>query len=467
MVAELINEAFEEIIMRINQQHKNIQIITNKDNNSNIFVKHLLNKSCDIYLQMQIEKFDLEKKINLINKLDIFFQINNFELLIDPKQTLQNTQVTDLQQSPSVEKKAGITFKELYEIFLQEKKLDSPNIAQSTYRDYEAAYNDFIFVLPDAGKRDIAEFRLEDFRTFVDALHSHLPVNRTKLKAFKNLNYKQLKKIQLTDTQKLAPNTKQKKILAIKQIFDIAIDGKYRYLEENLAESFVLKGKAKTEAKTQREPLSDENLKKLFNSPIFTSKKELTLETAPEKYWIPLIALYTGMRQNEICQLHIEDIKSEIIDTGEEIYYFDVNDHGDKSLKNENAPRLVPIHLKLIELGFITYIEALKNKGAIRVFPNLRLHPTQKKYNTDYGKNFMTYFRRYVTKEENQVFHSLRHNASSQMLRNAVHQKLPKDLINRILGHEPDKDTTTQQYFSGYSVKELFEGVKGLEFGIF
>ncbi|WP_151900083.1 hypothetical protein [Sulfurimonas hydrogeniphila] len=73
--------------------------------------------------------------------------------------------------------------------------------------------------------------------------------------------------------------------------------------------------------------------------------------------------------------------------------------------------------------------------------------------------------RRYVTKEENQVFYSLRHNPSSQMLRNAVHQKLPKDLINRILGHEPDKDTTTQQYFSGYSVKELFKGIKWLEFG--
>ncbi|WP_345992382.1 site-specific integrase [Sulfurimonas sp. HSL-1716] len=253
-------------------------------------------------------------------------------------------------------------------------------------------------------------------------------------------------------------------MLSIKQIFDIASDARYSYITENIVEPFLMK-KPKNSKKIQKErkPLSEENLKKLFTSKLYTDKLKHTLTFAPEKYWIPIIAGYSGMRQNEICQLYVEDLKSITTDMGEIIWYFDLNEEKDKHLKNENAFRLVPLHPKLIELGFIEYYNSIKNKQP-RLWKNLRLHPKEERYNTDYGKNFMKYFRKHVTEEEDQVFHSLRHNVGDQLMKNAVHYKLPKDLMNRIMGHEPDKDMTSVVYSQGYGVEELYEGIKTLDF---
>ena len=50
--------------------------------------------------------------------------------------------------------------------------------------------------------------------------------------------------------------------------------------------------------------------------------------TEPEKFWIPLIAMYSGLRLDEICQLHKADIQ--LI---EGVHCFNVNSQGDKRLK--------------------------------------------------------------------------------------------------------------------------------------
>jgi hypothetical protein len=91
-------------------------------------------------------------------------------------------------------------------------------------------------VIDDAAERDIASFTKEDFRVFVDALHHHIPSSRTKKPQFKELPYSKLKEIELHESEKMASNTKKKKISTIKQMFDIAIDPKYDYLSTNSAQ---------------------------------------------------------------------------------------------------------------------------------------------------------------------------------------------------------------------------------------
>ena len=135
--------------------------------------------------------------------------------------------------------------------------------------------------------------------------------------------FSKLKEIELHESEKMASNTKKKKISTIKQMFDIAIDPKYDYLSTNSAQPFLIKETRGRRSTAQvRKPLSEENLQKFFSSKFYTSKLKDTQTHHPEKYWIPIIALYAGMRQNEICQLHIEDIKQENTDNGETIWYF-------------------------------------------------------------------------------------------------------------------------------------------------
>ena len=406
----------------------------------------------DISTYEQIKKLYLHKKLNMLENI-----IHN----IEPKNDFTRNSL-----SPALEKKANISFQKLYELFMKEKKQESDeDIAESTWRDYQSSYNDFIYVVEDAQSKDISEFSREDFRVYLEALNNHLPKNRTKLQKFKNLPYSKLKELTLSDEEKIAHNTKKKKMSTIKQIFDIALDDRYGYIQKNYAAAFLIKDTKinKRSDLKKRSSISDDNLKNLFSSKLYINNVEYLKKYKPEQYWIPLIAIYSGMRQNEICQLHIEDIKDEIISTKEKVYYFDINEDKDKHLKNKNAFRKVPIHPKLLDLGFLEYFNSVKDKQE-RLWDNLRFHPTQKRYNIDYGKNFMKYFRRYITQDKKQTFHSMRHNVSTQLLNNAVKYKIPKDLINRILGHEPANDETTQSYFSGYDVEALYEGIRTLDF---
>lgn len=404
----------------------------------------------------QIEKLYLHKKADMLQEV-----IH----MIEPKKDFHDKK--ELSPTPL----ANITFEKLYELFIEHIKEEAPDTAKTTWRDYQTAYNDFIYVTEDAKHRDISTFTRDDFKEFVKALHHHLPKSRTKKAQFKNLPYSKLKKIELKDDEKQAFETKKKKMSTIKQIFDIATDNTNGFLSENLAYYFLIrkaiskKGKIdRANQASTRNPLSEENLAKLFNSKHYTTKQNSILMFQPEKYWIPILALFTGMRQNEICQLKINDVKQKLTDEGNIIFYFDINEEEDKHLKNDNAFRLMPLHPKLIELGFIDYYNSVKDKQD-RLWKNLRFHPTEERYNKDYNRSFMAYFRRYVTTDEKQVFHSFRHNVGDQLLDNAVKYKLPKSLMNQLMGHAPDKDETSNTYSKGYKIESLYEGIKTLELG--
>ena len=45
----------------------------------------------------------------------------------------------------------------------------------------------------------------------------------------------------------------------------------------------------------------------------------------------------------------------------------------DKQVKNKNAVRIVPMYNKLIEIGFIEYVDSVNRKGEERVFFKLSI----------------------------------------------------------------------------------------------
>ena len=106
-------------------------------------------------------------------------------------------------------------------------------------------------------------------------------------------------------------------------------------------------------------------------------------------YWCPLISLYSGMRLEEISQLSVDDVY--FVDG---IWVFDVNANpsrdgrNDKQVKNKNAVRIVPMHNKLIELGFIEYFDSVRRKGEERVFFKLSKTERAPRYGKQVGKNF-------------------------------------------------------------------------------
>lgn len=189
---------------------------------------------------------------------------------------------------------------------------------------------------------------------------------------------------------------------------------------------------------------------------IFTSSEYVQYITAfPHFYWPPLISLFSGMRVEEICQLYVEDIHEE-----DGVMCFDMNKKADKSIKSKASRRLVPIHPELIALGFLTYVETVKGMEQERVFSMLK-----KTKSTRYGETTSRWFTRFREKlcingDEDageKVFHSLRHNFSTQCKYAGVDELMTAETM----GHSTGKKMTYGRYGKSYRPAQVMEQLMG------
>lgn len=136
-------------------------------------------------------------------------------------------------------------------------------------------------------------------------------------------------------------------------------------------EKISYNGKRKSGTQQTQRALTQDELKRLYEG---DEMRALADDPAhAERYWLPHVELFTGARVNEICQLNPQ---TDILQDAENgIWYFWINEktEGDerivKSVKTGEA-RTAPIHQKLIELGFLGYVERTKASGAKLLFPN-------------------------------------------------------------------------------------------------
>jgi len=121
-----------------------------------------------------------------------------------------------------------------------------------------------------------------------------------------------------------------------------------------------------------------EKLNELFASPIWTgttsgpyefSKRDKGIEDgkgASAKaarhiyrdayWWLPVAALWTGARLEELAQLHHEDLKMDRNGTT----FIHIHDGGIRRVKTSNSIRNVPIHSVLVRLGFVDLFDTGK-----------------------------------------------------------------------------------------------------------
>jgi integrase len=174
-------------------------------------------------------------------------------------------------------------------------------------------------------------------------------------------------------------------------------------------------------------PFTIAELQRLFDAlPRDVAPKKHTPETALP--WVAAVALYTGMRLEEIAQLTTADVREEGAN-GATVWVIDVHNGGDNKLKNESAARLIPVHSALARLGFLDYVRAL-NAGPL--FPGLKRRESKGgKVGARVGELFRKTLVRLGLKREGLVFHSFRHTVAGRLDAAGV----PQSDAARILGH--------------------------------
>jgi integrase len=177
---------------------------------------------------------------------------------------------------------------------------------------------------------------------------------------------------------------------------------------------------------------NSEELTKLFNNPLLRNMaaeqrirpKKYTFENAMA--WIPLIALFSGMRSNEICQMRAGDVRRK-----EGIWVFNVSEEAaGQSLKTTAAARVVPVHSELVRCGFLNYLKALQRDG--QLFPALKSGGPDGKFNHYFAKRFTVYRRGCGVTAPRTSFHSFRKNVA-QALKDK--RATPAE-IAELIGHE-------------------------------
>jgi integrase len=191
-----------------------------------------------------------------------------------------------------------------------------------------------------------------------------------------------------------------------------------------------------------RDAFDADDLKALFGS------KEYRQDGFKRGYqfWTPIIALYTGCRIEEICQLHLDDIIQE-----DGLWVLDINDDDEKKLKNLSSKRLVPLHPVLgDELNLPAYAESLRAEGHSRLFPNL------KQQRDGYSQNVSKWFGRYRkscgVNSPKKTFHSFRHTFITAM----KHKVANISILHELHGHAL-KGMTITRYGKKYPPRVLYD----------
>lgn len=275
---------------------------------------------------------------------------------------------------------------------------------------------------------------------FIDDLQK-IPTNRKKIAIYKDKTLKQLIAKNLKPDKCLDISTCNDHIKRFTAFFEWA-----HTQDRNLANPFSKQEIADDSADNEkRDIFTVEDLTTIFSHSIFTDH----IFKKPSEYWVPIIGYYTGLRLEEICQLHLEDIKAEGY-----YYYFDVNGNGNKTLKNRDSDRIIPIADEIIKLGFLTFVEELKAKGEVQLFPNFKKTATTKfshRYSQDFGK-FLTAL---GIKTKEKVFHSFRHTFADSF-KNIGYDE---GVVGALMGHHHGV-ITYGRYAKNYKFKLLLEAIE-------
>lgn len=275
--------------------------------------------------------------------------------------------------------------------------------------------------------------------------------------------------------QRLSPRSVEDYLSKLSEFYRWAVTEDY--FNKNPADKIFQKVRGtKKRAQDDRQQFNTEDLNTIFSAEWFREgggrrNKHLRFsDFRPYYYWLPLLGLYTGARLNELSQLYLSDI----IEYDIERFYISINEDdtnetssdepakgSDKSIKNGNSKRDIPLHSKLIELGLPKYIEALKASGNERLFPELRFDKV-KGYGKAAGRWFNERFlgiQLSFERDGKKTFHSFRHTFITSLKNKGI----PENIINEFSGHQRGETMSLNRY-SKDTASRLYPYLEALDF---
>ena len=219
----------------------------------------------------------------------------------------------------------------------------------------------------------------------------------------------------------------------------------------------------------KRLPFDRDQLHAIFNAPLYRGcvdgergyNKVGSQRPRNARFWVPLIALFTGARLGEICQLDTTDIRT--VDGVDCIFVSlrSLNGTTDKRLKTTASDRLIPVHPTLLDCGLVHFAEAKRKAGEKKLFGDIEVGSTGSR-SVAFSKWFTQFLRASGAVRSRTSFHSLRHNFRDELRAARIDHDIALLLGGWTTGSS--RSAVHENYGSGYRVDALNEAVRRLSF---
>ena len=212
-------------------------------------------------------------------------------------------------------------------------------------------------------------------------------------------------------------------------------------------------------AQDQRYPFTIEELNKLFKFTVWTGCRSKSRWASPGNvilkdsamFWVPLIALFSGMRLSEITQLDQDDVK--LIG---DVLCFSVHNSDTKRVKTRSSIRDIPVHQTLKDIGFEKFL-ASRKKTETRLFSDIEIGPSDNP-SSPASKRFIRLLKEAGIKTDKNAFHSFRHNFED----GCRNSDIPMEIINALQGHAAEG--MAGRYGNGYIASTLNKELQKLHY---
>lgn len=166
-------------------------------------------------------------------------------------------------------------------------------------------------------------------------------------------------------------------------------------------------------------------------------------------YWVLPIIWYSGMRREEACKLQVH----EIVLSPEGIWYFDVVASEAGRLKNTASRRRVPIANELLRLGFLDFVNVMRNAGERLLFPELA-SDTRAMGEMYYRHAWKKLLDVYDGPAQGLTTHAIRHMVADELKAAGIDHEVRADLLGHAL-----EDETGGRYSKAARLSILKEAV--------
>jgi len=256
--------------------------------------------------------------------------------------------------------------------------------------------------------------------------------------------------------EKIASGTKNRHITAIRQLFGFLKKQWFIRYDPSLSLS-RFDGKQKW----IRVPFTEADLKAMFLGD--------TLHRGDHEsvyHWLPLLALFTGARRNELCQLQPGDIVQHQGVWCLRITTDSEDEAESKSLKTHGAQRLVPLHPMLLKrFGFLEFVARNRQNPNGRIFRELT-YTMVNQWGGKFDKSFHRRLAEIITRRKGNTtkgFHSFRHLVNDKL----GEARVEYGVIDALLGWSSHERSVAMRDHYGdreTPFRKLVEAVNCLEY---